>query len=536
MFNKSISLLLLFILVVTSCTNKSNDSYIKNSTLKECPEGCIIDSVKCDWDKSRDWYYKYECVDIKRKDGCGTWSHEFKACDLPDIDLLTGGLSALSLVVGEELEMKAAIEFNSHPFPLNYSTSNFSISFYIKNENGDIVLSKVTDSLHFWNTMQFDGYYDGRTGEYHNYSDRIIILANTSFTFNKHGHYRILFYVDEDNKMIEAKENNNFVEKGIDITPKAGEMQLSLIFNEFKENGSINKTIFNKLKQIIYCDSSLNCTFLENIKIYFKNDVGQILNYLVPNSTFFNLSSKELYYFIKNTTTLNLTYCNQNQSISNKTYEEFYVLQNNNAKHRSTDKSCNLYDIEFLDKTGYDYIPNPELPLLKINSDNITEQIVIDSVLYYNIIDPGLPVLRTSIDNVNYTIYEVGNNYLIHLFTLPLIQHEYTDCRKSLIYYDVFKLNKNDKTLIKLNKGYKEKIIGKCWSEQDKEETRINYPDLFCEKDEDCVAAQCCHPTSTINRKYAPVCGGIVCTGVCSGPLDCGSSQPACIKNKCGIR
>lgn len=56
-----------------------------------------------------------------------------------------------------------------------------------------------------------------------------------------------------------------------------------------------------------------------------------------------------------------------------------------------------------------------------------------------------------------------------------------------------------------------------------------------CIADEDCVPAQCCHPTSVVNKKFAPDCEGIVCTAVCEGPLDCGAGRPACVSSRCVI-
>lgn len=55
----------------------------------------------------------------------------------------------------------------------------------------------------------------------------------------------------------------------------------------------------------------------------------------------------------------------------------------------------------------------------------------------------------------------------------------------------------------------------------------------FCEKNSDCVPEQCCHPTSCINREFAPNCEGIFCTMVCKGPIDCGAGKCSCVNNKC---
>lgn len=55
-----------------------------------------------------------------------------------------------------------------------------------------------------------------------------------------------------------------------------------------------------------------------------------------------------------------------------------------------------------------------------------------------------------------------------------------------------------------------------------------------CQSDSDCVAEQCCHPTSCINKEYKPDCSGIVCTEICEiGTIDCGQGSCKCINNQC---
>ena len=56
-----------------------------------------------------------------------------------------------------------------------------------------------------------------------------------------------------------------------------------------------------------------------------------------------------------------------------------------------------------------------------------------------------------------------------------------------------------------------------------------------CSADADCVPAQCCHPTSTVNKANAPDCSGVLCTAVCEGPIDCGAGEIKCVSNKCTI-
>ncbi|MEA3254419.1 MAG: hypothetical protein U9Q22_01125 [Candidatus Altiarchaeota archaeon] len=57
----------------------------------------------------------------------------------------------------------------------------------------------------------------------------------------------------------------------------------------------------------------------------------------------------------------------------------------------------------------------------------------------------------------------------------------------------------------------------------------------YCEIDSDCASAQCCHPTSCINKKYAPKCTDVMCTMVCQGPIDCGAGRCACRSNNCVV-
>ena len=56
-----------------------------------------------------------------------------------------------------------------------------------------------------------------------------------------------------------------------------------------------------------------------------------------------------------------------------------------------------------------------------------------------------------------------------------------------------------------------------------------------CNSDEECVPSTCCHPDSCVPAREAPVCEGIVCSAVCSGPLDCGAGRCRCIKGKCEV-
>ena len=57
-----------------------------------------------------------------------------------------------------------------------------------------------------------------------------------------------------------------------------------------------------------------------------------------------------------------------------------------------------------------------------------------------------------------------------------------------------------------------------------------------CQSDEDCVPAQCCHPTSCISKDRAPDCSGIACTEECrGGTMDCGCGHCECVDGKCQV-
>jgi len=62
----------------------------------------------------------------------------------------------------------------------------------------------------------------------------------------------------------------------------------------------------------------------------------------------------------------------------------------------------------------------------------------------------------------------------------------------------------------------------------------IPAPVQSCVTDEDCVPAQCCHPTSCINKVSKGVCN-VMCTMNCAGPLDCGAGSCGCVNGTCGI-
>ncbi|HLD40124.1 MAG TPA: hypothetical protein VJB13_03210 [Candidatus Nanoarchaeia archaeon] len=56
-----------------------------------------------------------------------------------------------------------------------------------------------------------------------------------------------------------------------------------------------------------------------------------------------------------------------------------------------------------------------------------------------------------------------------------------------------------------------------------------------CSVDADCIPAQCCHPTSAVNKAEAPDCSAVLCSMSCEGPLDCGAGEIKCVSNRCTI-
>ena len=55
-----------------------------------------------------------------------------------------------------------------------------------------------------------------------------------------------------------------------------------------------------------------------------------------------------------------------------------------------------------------------------------------------------------------------------------------------------------------------------------------------CMTDDDCVPAQCCHPTTCTNKANKGVCN-LMCTMSCEGPIDCGAGRCGCVNGKCSV-
>jgi len=58
--------------------------------------------------------------------------------------------------------------------------------------------------------------------------------------------------------------------------------------------------------------------------------------------------------------------------------------------------------------------------------------------------------------------------------------------------------------------------------------------EVECQKNSDCVPADCCHATSCVAVGDAPSCDGVFCTEICSpGSLDCGQGSCGCVQGRC---
>ena len=56
----------------------------------------------------------------------------------------------------------------------------------------------------------------------------------------------------------------------------------------------------------------------------------------------------------------------------------------------------------------------------------------------------------------------------------------------------------------------------------------------YCERGDDCVPAQCCHPTFCVNKLGEANCTGIFCTEECqAGTMDCGCGSCICKEDRC---
>lgn len=58
----------------------------------------------------------------------------------------------------------------------------------------------------------------------------------------------------------------------------------------------------------------------------------------------------------------------------------------------------------------------------------------------------------------------------------------------------------------------------------------------YCETNEDCMPASCCHPNDAVNKANALNCQGIMCTQECRpGTIDCNQGEVICKGKQCGV-
>jgi len=642
--------------------------YLKEEMRKPSYENCdcIPDSIKCEYYTSK--YLEWYC--IKNNTGCGFWRTNYKWCNLGDLKVSHFSFSPISPIEGESI--------------------NLTVMFGVENPH----LIKDFDISVYTTLSEMDG------NVYTELIDKRTIKANQTFDFinllyriKKVGNYNFTMILDEENKVKEANEFNNIYSYSIESKPDIPTTNEILdILNEYKNNSFINTTSFNRLKKAIYCSNSISCDLFTSIKLLFENNESKVLNYFIPDGKFIsNLSFEEFNKLIKNSH-FNLTYCDYNNTKNVKFVENRNKVEINNSLdqyylfilyipdvekrevYRAYTKICDLYDLNVLfydDSYDLETKPlkiNPDLSLMKINVRDITPEIAVDAVFYYD----NSNKFRPGLDYLDYRVFDVGSNYIIHIFdTTPSYYSDDGSCYEN-IFYRVYKINKKNKVLSRLNEGSLNVNLGECirnLTYEEIEETKeirelyyrevnkskvdfkkivenrkstlsnkfiewinrtieqndfshpvvqrvlrkeangtfevfiiynlnisqdqikdelgrfgdisdircflddcslsmklrdifiinnfINYEYIrtiylesiysdysppnplivnFCEKDEDCVPAGGCHPTSTINKEFTSYQHKIACTAVCSGPLDCGAGKPICINNKCGIK
>ena len=677
--------LLLLNLFLVSCTLEE-----ESVPSVECAEDCVVDSVKCDEFEGK--YIEWQC--IERESGCRGWQSSFKKCNLTDLSVEVLGFSDLSPTEGDLLNITVVIESRGPIVP-----EEFDISFYVNITliEGSGVSKLIEKKIQKVDASPNTEIWSGHDGLH--YGEHARFWISTSYKLEKYGDYAFYVVLDGKDNINEADESNNANSKTIYVKPNEGNIDILTVLNKYKNNNSINKSIYTQLKKIIYCDSTLYCKFPTDIRVLFETNVNRILGHFISKSPLYNLSSEEYYSLVNNMSEpyliYNITYCDYNEGmgadfveIKNQTEIEhdFYTFYSVDPysedleDQRLFGSTCNLYDIIYNDaywRSNYlidePWNPkvNPVLPLMKFNVKEITPKIASDGILYYHTVLSNT-IIGDKGNPLNFTIFEVGDNYIIHLLNVRPIYYKYDDCYNHPIFYDVYKVNKKDRTLTRLYSGQVNKTIKKCAKDiqlteneledierirtlyHDEVDNRIDFTELlennkptlsnkfiewvnsqyvyrylshphtlrvlrgeangsfdlsfkydinlsqdeikesldkfgmlssfycssysnecfaqikvndiftvdkfidksfikeislshitsdyspntlivdFCEKDEDCVAASCCHPDITINEKFRPLCLGGTCTAQVGGALSCG--EPACINHKCSVR
>jgi len=68
------------------------------------------------------------------------------------------------------------------------------------------------------------------------------------------------------------------------------------------------------------------------------------------------------------------------------------------------------------------------------------------------------------------------------------------------------------------------------------EQIGSNVPAEFaCNTADDCMPKEACHATSCVAQGFEENREGILCSQVCSGPLDCGAGECGCVQGRCQI-
>ncbi|MBS3163344.1 hypothetical protein J4427_01515 [Candidatus Woesearchaeota archaeon] len=452
--------LVLLLILISGCIEFKN---------KECPEdSCEIGSIKCEYllgskvsdSKVDDDYVEFNCV---KDNNCGGWKTDSKNCTFNDLKI--GDLIINPSFPTNETNLSLVIDYSIYSSE-DSIMSNIIISFYVNGTDMDgNTINEVIERRNISLDLKPLPSYYNREGMVYRYVDLGKGYIRIPYKINKPGTYVFYVILEGKDKIIEVNKDNN-VNYNILYINFTESLDIFEIYNKYKNEGVIDKNIFNKLKKIIYCDTSLSCGLSENYKILFENDIDKILNYFVPNNSLFFQSSTELYTLIKNQNLINLTHCDYDTQI--RSFDEYY----SNKLEKRYYGICDDYDLLYSDFNSYsDWshtdVTNYGLPLMKINKNIITKEVALKSALYYSEVTEsffyeGHYYQRGELKYINYTIFDEGDNYIIHIFKTDSIEFDFNECYKLPIFYDIFKISKKDKGLIRLNKGVIEKLFGKC--------------------------------------------------------------------------
>lgn len=434
-------LLLVFIVVfLVSCSNNN----LKNFSY-------------CQGDNDTNEYIEFSCQKVVNN-SCIVSLSDYKPCNLTDLTFVVVGYSSLNPSQGNFINISAFVVSRGPSF-----NDNFGISFYvnISYPDGSVVNELISRQEHsivkvsnesLWgsNTVwkDYEGYHYGENG---------FVMINASYKIKGYGFHQFYEVLDEDNKIIEANENNNFYSRKMFVNPVSAFINITGVFNDYNKTGSIDKNVFDYLKKVVYCNSIIDC----DINTFFitKKEIKKIKDYLIIDINFTKPSNEEFSVMIDNF--FNNTYC-FNKADNKLWYDEYYKIDNPYRYEevdigRIYDNNCNDFNISYKD-TIWRYkrlSPNPGLTLMKIES-NITQSILINAINYYN---------KNTIYNMvlNYSIFKVNDNYIIHTIETDAITiKDKRLCYDSPLFYEVYKVNKEDKILTRINTVYTNETINNC--------------------------------------------------------------------------